>query len=193
MVLAGGRSSRMGAPKQALMRNGVSLARVAVGALQAYGCDRVVVVAPERCLPADLEGLPGVLTTLEDPPDGGPVAGLVAGLEVLGESDEVLVLACDLPHADELVAALVAEPLVGCDALVPIDGEGWSQWLAARYRTASLAAALARLGDARDVSVRRAMAPLEVRQLTIETRLLRDVDTPEQARAAGLTSPEELP
>ncbi len=65
--------------------------------------DQVVVAAPE---PRDWTPNPRVTFALEDPPFGGPVAGIKAALQTMGSSGEVLVLAGDLANPDEVVAAL---------------------------------------------------------------------------------------
>ena len=50
------------------------------------------------------------MTVLEDPPDGGPVAGLAAGLAALPADgpELVVVLACDVPGAGRVLPALLA-------------------------------------------------------------------------------------
>ncbi|MGD8199244.1 NTP transferase domain-containing protein [Ornithinimicrobium sp. W1679] len=103
LVLAGGRGSRLGGrDKGALVVEGRPLLDRVLSAAPVLG-GRVVVVGrgpvPE-----------GVLRTLEDPPDGGPVAGIAAGLAALGTgSDWVAVVAVDQPGAAPAVAALHAE------------------------------------------------------------------------------------
>lgn len=114
MILAGGRSSRLGGvPKSRLMYDGATLLERAL--LAARGAAAVVVVGPDPgTLPA------GVLSSREDPPFGGPAAAIAAGMAALdshcgdARAAVTLVLACDMPRVDQAVAALLsafAEPL----------------------------------------------------------------------------------
>lgn len=159
VVLAGGAGRRLGGVAKPEVRvGGRALLDRALDAVA--GARRRVVVGPEAL------ARPGVTTTLEDPPLGGPVAGIDAGLAALGAeaADVVVVLACDVPRAGEVVPALVAR-LAGApeaDAAVALDADGRRQWLLGAYRRAALAGALDALrpGGVRDRSVRSLVAPL---------------------------------
>src|SRR5215831_20878062 len=86
VVLAGGRSSRMGTPKAALEWHGSTLLRRTIGILaRATGGPVVVVRAPGQDLPA----LPAGTVVADDPREGkGPVQGIAAGLAALrGRAD----------------------------------------------------------------------------------------------------------
>ncbi len=110
IILGGGRSARMGRDKRSLQLDGRSLLARAVDACAAR--ELIIAVTPD--LPDDV-GDNRVTCTLEDPPFGGPVAGIAAGMAALPPAqpgDEVLLLACDLPHVSEIVAVLDAAPLV---------------------------------------------------------------------------------
>lgn len=170
VVLAGGRGSRMGGTdKAALTVDGVTLLDRALDAVRGVrGC---VVVGP-----------PGVTARVpvvrEEPAFAGPVAGLAAGLAALDEgADAVVVLACDLADPEAAMAALL-------DAWPPpdeLDGvclsaEHRPQWLAAIYRRRPLEAALARLGDPVDRSVRDLMAGLDLVEIAARGAAA-DVDT----------------
>mgnify|MGYP001212195180 CR=1 FL=1 len=171
VVLAGGAARRLGGErpgdvKPGLVVGGRALVDHALAAVA--GARRRVLVAP-----ADL-ARPGVPTTLEDPPLGGPVAGLAAGLALLPAStghpgaapaDElVVVLACDVPRAGEVVDALVAAASrPGVDGARLVDDDGVPQHLVAAYRSRALDAALAALragAGVRGASVRRLVADL---------------------------------
>lgn len=78
VVLAGGAARRLGgASKPDLIVGGSTLLDLALGACATTGARPVVVVGPPH-LAGD-----GVIVTREDPPGGGPVAGLEAGLAAL--------------------------------------------------------------------------------------------------------------
>ena len=117
IVLAGGAGRRLGGVDKAALEVGgrTLLDRVLAALVDAR---RVVVVGPSRSLP------PGVIVTSEQPPGGGPVAGLAAGLDLV-EAPLVAVLACDLPFVtvDTLRTLLAAlEPTLPS----PRTGPSWS-------------------------------------------------------------------
>lgn len=191
VVLAGGRSSRMGTDKALLRKGGIPLLGALVEACRS--CRRVVVVAPEAVALAALRefaGHDGVTTALEDPPFGGPVAGLGAGLAALpGDADAVLVLACDLAHGPQVARALLGAALdwpEQADALCLVDATGYPQHLAAIYRRLALQGAISALSGIRDVSVRRLVANLRFAPVDAPVALAADVDDPDAARRLGL-------
>lgn len=181
VVLGGGRSRRMGTDKLALPVAGTTvLHRTCLAALG--WADRVVVAGPVRPWTE-----PGVEFCGEDPPFGGPVAGLAAALSVLPDAPdaEVLLLAGDLADPEAIVTRLAgAEP--GPDGVVLFAPDGWPQLLAGRYRAAALRHAVEAVGAVRDVGVHRTLGRLDLARLPAEHRIVGDLDTPEQARAAGI-------
>lgn len=94
VILSGGTASRLsGADKGALAYAGTTLLAHALDSVA--GAARVVVVGPTATTGRLVE------FTREDPPLGGPVAGLLAGVSALDDPQaEVVVLAVDLPHVD---------------------------------------------------------------------------------------------
>lgn len=133
VILAGGRAERLGgASKPDLVVDGRSLLETAIDAARSAGCARIVVVGPPS-----LEAV-GCVVVREDPPFGGPVAALAAGLAALADAPapdapapdasapvasapdaaapdaapepapDVLVLACDMPAASIAVDRLLA-------------------------------------------------------------------------------------
>ena len=181
IILGGGRSSRMGRPKRDLVLDGRSLFARAVDACRA----RTVIVAVTPELPADLHD-ERVRRTCEDPPFGGPVAGIAAGLAALPPAepdDEVLLLACDLATPAEVVATLDAAPL-GEDGVCLVEADGTPQYLAARYRLSALPRALGGQ-DSRDRSVKATMSALALHHVPAPG-LAADLDTPHEAATAGV-------
>jgi len=145
IVLAGGQGRRLGGvDKAAVTVGGHSLLervlRVLATGYPAFG--GVVVVGPDR---PELAGA-GVLMTREEPPGGGPVAGIAAGLAEV-RAPLVAVLAVDMPFLDgarlaELRAAVTGPAGPTVDAAVLVDPDGRAQTLAAVWRSAALRAAL---------------------------------------------------
>ncbi len=99
LVLAGGRSSRMGRDKATLIHpDGRTLARRCCDLLREAGCESVVLsLRHDQEIPAGLDEL----EIVRDPAGAshGPMAGIVSGMRLHPDSDW-LVLACDLPRLD---------------------------------------------------------------------------------------------
>jgi len=136
IVLAGGRSSRMGTPKASLEWHGSTLLRRTVGILsRVTGGPVVVVRAPGQELPA----LPPGTEVVTDPREGlGPVQGLAAGLAALQDRAEVaFVSSTDMPflHPAFVRRVLRAAQQDGVDVGLPV-ARGYPQPLAASYRVA---------------------------------------------------------
>ncbi|HUB22257.1 MAG TPA: NTP transferase domain-containing protein [Streptosporangiaceae bacterium] len=145
VVLAGGRSSRMGTPKAALEWHGSTLLRRTVGIVGRAANGPVVVV---RAPGQDLPELPDGTLVADDPHEGkGPVQGIAAGLAALtGRADVAFVSSTDLPFLHpafirRVVRALEADE--GVAVALPV-ARGYKQPLAAAYRV-SLAGAAERL------------------------------------------------
>ena len=175
VVLAGGRSSRLGGtPKASLRRNGRTLVELTVEAVQ--GAAGVVVVGPaELAVPA------GVLRTREDPPFSGPAAGIAAGLaalEALPLADWTMTLACDMPEVARAVPLLL-----GSAGVTP---DGRRQPLAALYRTEALRAAYADQ-DPTNRSVRSFTHDLLLQEVTVAEDATADVDTWDDVHRHHLT------
>ncbi|PZU40242.1 MAG: molybdenum cofactor guanylyltransferase [Microbacterium sp.] len=196
IVLAGGRASRLGgAIKPLLEIEGRSLLTRAIDAAVDAGARRIVVAS------TPLGDDPRVTWVREDPPFGGPVAGIVAALPAI-DAEWVLVLAADLPRAAAAVQALRAGwPDAAAEAATEgvclVDAEHRAQRLTAVYRTASLrrvAAALPAAG--RGSAVRALTDGLALSLVDDVAGASRDVDTwqdLEQARSlarAARTAPE---
>jgi molybdenum cofactor guanylyltransferase len=147
VVLAGGRSLRMGTPKAALEWHGSTLLRRTVGIVARATGGPVVVV---RAHGQDLPELPGGTVVVDDPREGkGPVQGIAAGLAAVRALDEhaemAFVSATDLPflHPAFIRAVLRALREERADVALPV-ARGYPQPLAAAYRT-SLAVTAERL------------------------------------------------
>src|SRR6266576_7289519 len=135
VVLAGGRSSRMGTAKAALEWHGSTLLRRTVGILARATDGPVVVVrAPGQDLPA----LPSSTEVVDDPREGlGPVQGLAAGLAAVADRAEVaFVSSTDMPFLHPAFVRRVLRAVEdGVDVGLPV-ARGYPQPLAASYRVA---------------------------------------------------------
>ena len=145
VVLAGGRSSRMGTPKAALEWHGSTLLGRTAGIVARAVNGPVVVVSAAG---QDLPGLPKQATVVEDPRQGkGPVQGIAAGLAALsGQADAAFISSTDLPflHPAFIRRLLrVLDERDDTDVALPV-ARGYPQPLAAAYRV-SLAETAERL------------------------------------------------
>jgi molybdenum cofactor guanylyltransferase len=134
VVLAGGRSTRMGEPKASLEWHGSTLLYRATAVLARTVTGPVVVVAaPGQELPA----LPAGVTVVEDPVEGrGPMQGLAVGLGAVADRAEVaFVASTDMPFLHPAFVRRVLRGLTdGVDVALPV-ARGYRQPLAAGYRT----------------------------------------------------------
>jgi len=184
IVVGGGGGERLGGvSKPDLTLGGVRLIDRVCGVLvEACGAGCVAVVPPSVRVPE------GVMRTLEDPPNGGPLAGIDAGLRALGIDDDVLVVvvSVDAPGLAGSVPALLDPPL-GPDSegriAVGGDPEPFDQYLMGVYRAGALRRildeAVAALGSVRGVGVRRVLRSLTLDRVDADAGVCRDVDTPE--------------
>lgn len=184
IVVGGGGGERLGGVSKAdLMLGGERLIdRVCGALLEACGAGCVAVVPPSVRVPD------GVARTLEDPPGGGPLAGIDAGLRALGVGDDVLVVvvSVDAPGVGAFLPALL-EPALreGVEGRIVRGGdpEPFDQYLMGVYRAASLRRAIdeavAVYGSVRGVGVRRVLRALDVERVSVSADACRDIDTPE--------------
>lgn len=198
VVVAGGGSRRMGGrDKLALLDgSGRSLLSAAVAGARATGAGHVVVVGPER--PLDLgdvdvgaASVARVTWTIEDPPGGGPVAGIAAGLAMVGTTDVVAVTSGDAPAAAEALPALLDEVTSAGPgaAAVLLDACGRRTLCLAFHRSDAMTA-LAGLGDPHGSSVRAFLDALDasgVRVVEVPDTwgAAADIDTPDDAARMG--------
>ncbi|GAA4004092.1 molybdenum cofactor guanylyltransferase [Allokutzneria multivorans] len=169
IVLAGGQGRRLGGrDKAAIVLGGRTLLDRVLDVVPPGS--RIVVVGPPR------ETARPVVWTREEPPGGGPVAGLAAGLALV-DSDLVAVLAVDQPGVtastvDRLRTALTA----GVDGVVLVDADDRPQWTAGVWRTRALRRCLP--DSPAGASLRRVLAALTVHRLPSEHSETDDIDTP---------------
>ncbi|MEU6341344.1 NTP transferase domain-containing protein [Streptomyces sp. NPDC046977] len=173
VVLAGGAARRLGgADKPGLPVAGRALIDRVLDACA--GAGTTIVVGPRRATARP------VVWAREEPPGGGPLPALAAGLRAGVTADVVVVLAADLPFLSPatvraLLAALTT-PESGPDhgdpdGVVLTDPDGRDQPLAAAYRTESLRREIALLA-----SEHGGLSGLPLRLLTAELRLRRLAD-----------------
>jgi len=179
VVLAGGRSSRLGGTAKAMLEiDGRTLLEITLAAVT--DARRTVVVG-------DVVAPPGILVTREAPVFGGPAAGIAAGLAALDSTaDHVLVLACDMPRVSEVVTALRA-----AGEGIAVD-EAREQYLAGLYPSLALREAALRQPGSTPVaggSVRSLLAAIEktraLPRIAVPPGSTHDIDTWTDAELFG--------
>jgi molybdopterin-guanine dinucleotide biosynthesis protein A len=188
VVLAGGRAARLGGqPKPQLDVGGRSMLAAVLAAVADAGTR--VVVGPPQPVPA------GVLLVREEPPGGGPVPALAAGLAAVGDAEVVAVLAADLPFVTVAAVSALRERLTG-DGVLMVDDTGRDQLLLGVWRTAALRAATA--GARPHMPLRAVLSPLAVRRYRPPATPgvpapWTDCDTPAELARARTTAGGGLP
>lgn len=177
ILLAGGRASRVGGADKALFEvGGRTLLDAAIEAARALGAAPITVAGAPR-------EARDVRWVREDPPFGGPAAGVVAGLRSWDEPlpEWTLVLACDLPRAAE-AAALLRDAArfqpADVEGVCLADASGRPQWLTGLYRTRPLRdAALALPDHGADAPARALVDGLAIATVADPDGRSRDIDT----------------
>ncbi len=196
VVLAGGSGRRLGRlDKPGLLHHGRRLVDIALAAVEPA---LTVVVGPDRVLPF------GILQTWEDPPGGGPAAGLLAGLGALrehlglarpGPDDLVVVLASDLPGIDRPAVAALSAAVTrnGLDGAVLSDPDGRLQYLAGVWRWCALLDSAARRASWHDGRLSDLLGPLIGATVPVDEASSADVDRPDDLVRWQLAAPESPP
>jgi molybdopterin-guanine dinucleotide biosynthesis protein A len=188
IVLAGGKSSRMGRPKATLPFGPELMVQRVVRLLGAIVQPIVVVAAPGQKLPE----LPaGTMVAFDQREERGPLEGLLAGLSAIEPlADAVYATSCDVPLLEPAFVRAVIERLEDAQIAVPVEGE-FAHPLAAVYRTSVLPAVRELLAADQlrptflfdRVPTRRIPAE-ELRQFDAQLTTLRNCNRPEDYQAA---------
>lgn len=175
IVLTGGTGRRLGGVDKATVEiDGQTLLEHVLTALPSH----VTVLAAGAPLPTSRP----VVFRAEDPPQGGPVAGINAVIPSV-TSPIVAVIAVDMPRAVpvllEMVAALAAD--APADVALPVTADGRQQPLCSAWRTQALRDALRHLDRIDGAAMRAMLAPMQAREVPLtpgQEALLDDIDSP---------------
>ena len=181
IVLAGGRSSRFGGDKLSAPLDGETVLDRTVDMVGSVAVDIVIVTGVEgrAALPA------GVRVAVDAEADGGPLVGVVAGLEIAA-LPIVLIVGGDMPWLVPGVLAALLETLAPDHDAAALEIEGHAQQLpiavrrepalaAARILTAAGHRRLGALVEALDT---RLVPNVDWRRLDPDAATVRDVDVP---------------
>ena len=189
IVLAGGRSKRMGRPKELLPFGDSTMLGRVVDAMIHVTYPVVVVARDEH---QELPPLPlEIELAYDESPDLGPLAGIAAGMRRLGrECEAAFVTGCDMPFPDGRAVQWLGSLLGEHDVAIPQVG-GALQPLCALYRLRLLPRIelMLRTGERspKDLIPRcsaRIVTEAEVDAFDPSRRFLRSVDTREDYDAA---------
>jgi molybdopterin-guanine dinucleotide biosynthesis protein A len=173
VVLSGGRGARLGgADKASIELGGRTLLERALAAL--VDVPDVVVVGPAASTPRP------VTFTSEDPPGGGPAAGLLAGVRALATTPTwVVVLAVDMPLVDAGTVRRLAAA-ARSDGAMLVDRDGRTQPLCAVYSVAAIerAATGSASPSGHALAMRALVGGLDLQRVAATGEEAHDVDTP---------------
>jgi molybdopterin-guanine dinucleotide biosynthesis protein A len=164
IVLSGGTNRRFGSDKSAALLHGITL------------LDHVL-----SFIPKEIKTVVVGKDVLEEPPLGGPVAGIARGLQEI-DTEFVAVAAVDMPYGSALFSQLLNT--ISADAAMPIDADGFKQPLCGIYRRVALLSAIEKLGNPHGQSMRALCELLAIDEVQVDARALIDIDTPEDLISA---------
>jgi molybdenum cofactor guanylyltransferase len=161
ILLVGGASTRFGSPKALVQLDGETLAERAWRILGEACDDRIAVGKGDEELP-----FPVLADGVEE---RAAIHGLVAGLRA-ARADVCVVLPVDAPNMTPAALRLLADACL--DAAIPQSGP-----LPGAYRKTALPAL-----SSGELSIRRAIAGLDVAVVELDDELLLNVNTPDDVR-----------
>lgn len=181
VVLAGGRSRRMGVDKASLVIGDRTLLRHAVDRLVSAGCEPVLVLhrRPDELtdvgvpIHADLEG------------GQGPLDGIITALTIAPTS-VVVTLPVDLPRLDHHDLGRLIDELENrsdVDVVTAVDHNGCEQHLAAAWRTERCLPILQRAFANGERAVHRAISCLATGRSVVSPERLLNLNTPADLEA----------
>ena len=188
IVLCGGKSTRMGVPKATLPFGDEAMLQRVVRLLGEVVSPIVVVAAREQSLPP----LPDtVMITRDEREAKGPLEGIRAGLSALPPSiDAAYITSCDVPLLAPAFVQRMIE-LMGDHDIAVMEVDGFPHPLSAIYRRHTLPHVESLLASDRlrpvflfDAVRTRRVKPEEMTAVDPELRTLRNLNTPEDYRAA---------
>ena len=171
VVLAGGTAARMGGVDKASVElHGRTLLELALDAL--LDADEVVVVAPDS-VPTSRP----VTFVCEDPPRGGPVAGLLTGVDALLRRPRLIgVLAVDMPRVTPATMRRLRQAAEGHDGAFLVDADGRRQ-LAGVLDAERLAAVRPDVEGQHGMALHRLLAPLSLAEVSANGDEAVDIDS----------------
>ena len=185
IVLAGGRSRRLGRDKAVEPFGGQPLIRRVIERVEPL-VDEIIVVVADAARGEALPLLDGERVALDIYPDGGSLGGIFSGLSA-ANNPWGLVVACDMPFLNRQLFRHMLGLRDGCDAVVPVPGD-YPEPTHALYARKCLPHIEAKL-QANDLKISGFFA--EVNVLHLEEEEVRQFD-PDLRSFFNVNSPEDL-
>lgn len=183
IILAGGKSLRMGQDKGLMILNNKPLITYAIEALEPLVTE-ILIVANS----SDYDQF-GYRIVNDLIPESGPLGGLVTGL-THSKSALNVVLSCDTPFISSDLLSFLISKAEDYEAIVPLY-EGYVQPLVGIYDKVCLPQLRAMM-DSGQLKMRRAVEQLNSREVVIDDslgfyseRLFKNINTPEALEEAG--------
>jgi molybdopterin-guanine dinucleotide biosynthesis protein A len=191
VILAGGRSERLGRDKATLVLGGQLLTQRVAALVGELSDETILVLRPDQPSP-----LPRVRTATDLVPYAGVLAGIAAGLAAARE-EWALLVACDMPFLNLALLRHLLSLRGGQDIVVPLLGVG-AEPLHALYHRRCLPAILQALREQRRRVISfyealrvRYVQEDEVRRFDPALRSFFNINTPEDHQQAAAWLAEE--
>jgi molybdopterin-guanine dinucleotide biosynthesis protein A len=171
VLLAGGTAARMdGIDKASIELHGRTLLEISLDSF--LDADEVVVVGPRT-----VRTTRPVTFTVEDPPRGGPVAGLLTGVDMLLRPAQLIgVLAVDMPRVSPYTFRRLREATEGHDGAFLLDPTGRRQ-LCGVLRADALQRVRPDLEGQHNMPLHRLLADLDLAEVAAVGDEAQDIDT----------------
>jgi len=185
LVLAGGRSSRMGRPKAWLEVEDTYLLRYTAERLAGSFAEVLVAFAE----PEQMEQPVPYRVVFDRKASAGPLAGIESGLAA-SSHEVVFVLACDMPYVTLEAAEIAVAAARRCDAAIPRN-DGRVEPVCGAYRTSALGVIRAAL-DYGQYRVADVVEGLDVTWLeSLDPQQFRSLNTPEDLELFHVAHPPQ--
>ena len=127
IILAGGKSRRMGTEKGLIRYKGKPMIEYAVDALSPH-CDQILISAN-----SSVYNYLGYQVVEDEIPDAGPMGGIYSCLRQ-SKNDVNFILSCDMPLISDYAISQILASIEGFDIAVPWHGKNYYEPLCAVYR-----------------------------------------------------------
>lgn len=171
IILSGGQSKRMGRDKGLLPIDGVPMIGKIAGQLSGNFREVLVSGDPQKY------DFPHTRTVPDLEADRGPLMGLLSTLRA-SESELNWVTTCDMPEPNMGFVRKMIRHMEDCDAVVPVDSNGWKQPLIGLYRKGVSEAIEERIA-ADKWSIRDLIRHINVRYIPLTSGWYRNLNTEE--------------
>ena len=117
IILAGGRSTRLGRDKASLHLNGEPLLHRTISRLERLSNEIIIVLAPGQQMPV-LPDSPRIRIVTDIMPGKGPLIGIYSALQV-SKDDRCLAVACDMPFLNVYLLRYMMGLAPAFDVVIP--------------------------------------------------------------------------